>query len=620
MSRLQLKSESMVQQTLDGLYADAQRHIEGMPPGLCPVDVALTFLRISQTQSCGKCVPCRVGLGQLANLLKDVVNGKATMRTLDIIKETAAAVIDSADCAIGREGARLVLKSVEGFREDYENHIRHNHCISKRQSPVPCVSLCPASVDVPGYVALIHEGRYDDAVKLIRKDNPLPAACAYVCEHPCEKRCRRQLIDAPVNIRGLKRFAVDHAGDVAHPAAAAPTGRKVAIIGGGPSGLTAAYYLTLMGHAVTIFEAHEKLGGMVRYGIPEYRFPRDIYDKEIEGIIGLGIEARCGVKIGRDISLSELSRDYDAVYAAIGAQSGIKLGIPGEEAQGVISAVELLGGIGDGVKPDFTGKRVVVVGGGNVAMDATRTSLRLGASKVTCVYRRRLEDMTALPEEVEGAMAEGAIMKTLYAPAAVKVEDGAATALIAKPQIIGEFDRAGRPRPVPADLPEEEIAADIIIMAVGQSIESEDFEEAGIKVVRGRIAAGLDTAVAAAKECDMPGVDVNKFFSGGDCVTGPSTAIKAIAAGKVAAAQIDEFLGFDHEISVDVDIPAPTLREKHPRGRINTTGRDADECAHDFEDIECGMTCEGADAESSRCLRCDYFGYGIFRGGRQRKW
>ena len=476
---------------------------------------------------------------------------------------------------------------------------------------MPCVALCPAGVDVPGYMALVGEGRCADAVRLIRKDNPFPVSCAYICEHPCEARCRRNMIDDAINIRGLKRFAVDNAGDVPQPACAPSTGKKVAVIGGGPSGLSCAYYLALMGHKVTVYEERSKLGGMLRYGIPNYRFPRHLLDAEIESILSLGIEAHTGITVGVDIWVQELQKEYDCLYIAIGAHQDKKVGIPGEDSRNVMSAVEMLRSIGDDVMPDFTGKRVVVIGGGNVAMDVTRSSIRLGAEKVTCVYRRRVEDMTALPDEVTGAMAEGAEIAALMAPVRIEAdEDGSAAALWVQPQIIGEADKSGRPRPNKADLPEVRIPADIIVVAIGQGIEIQGFEQAGVPIKRGTFVAGLSGQVG----------DMDNLFAGGDCVTGPATAIRAIAAGKVAAANIDEHLGFHHEIKVDVDIPGPRLNNRAPHGRINTTEREACQRRCDFEDIECGLTEEGARTEASRCLRCDHYGYGIFRGGRNEKW
>ena len=611
MSRLDIMTPSRSQTVIDGLYRDVERRIASSPPGLCPVDLALSFLRLCHAQTCGKCVPCRIGLGQLATLLEQVLNGEATMETLSIIERTARVIYNSADCAIGRDAARLVSDGLAGFRDDYEEHILHHRCLGGMQNPVPCVALCPAGVDIPGYVALVKNRRYADAVKLIRKDNPFPSACAYICEHPCEARCRRRMIDDAINIRGLKRYAVDHAGDVPNPQNAQPTGKTVAVIGGGPGGLSAAYYLSLMGHKVTVFEQRSKLGGMLRYGIPSYRFPREILDKEIESILSTGIEVKTGITVGSDVSFDELKNKYDALYIAIGAHTDKKTGIEGENSEGVMSAVEMLRAIGDDSLPDFTGKEIVVIGGGNVAMDVCRSSVRLGARKVSCVYRRRQADMTALPEEVEGAIAEGVELVTLAAPVRIEAdENGRATALWAQPQIIGTIDAAGRPRPEKAARDEIRIPADIVIVAIGQGIETHGFEQSKISIKRGTF-----IAEASGQIDNMDGV-----FAGGDCVTGPATVIRAIAAGKVAAANIDEYLGFHHEISVDVVVPDPQLSSNPPHGRINTTERQACERKNDFTCIECGMTDEEANAESSRCLRCDHFGYGIFRGGRKSTW
>ena len=611
MSRLDIKSPSRAETVVENLYRDMERRIAASPPGLCPVDMALSFLRLCHAQSCGKCVPCRIGLGQLAMLLEQVLSGTATMNTLVTIEKTARSIVNTADCAIGRDAARLVLDGLEGFRDDYEEHILHQRCLAGLKYPVPCVALCPAGVDIPGYMALVGENRCADAVRLIRKDNPFPTACAYICEHPCEARCRRNMIDDAINIRGLKRYAVDHAGDVPQPECAPATGKTVAIVGGGPSGLSCAYYLALMGHKVTVFEEAKQLGGMLRYGIPSYRFPRHLLDAEIASILSLGIEVHTGVTVGKDLWLEELQKQYDCLYIAIGAHQDKKTGIPGEDSKNVMPAVEMLKAIGDDVMPDFTGKKVVVIGGGNVAMDVTRSSIRLGAETVTCVYRRRIADMTALPDEVTGAMAEGAEIMSLAAPVRIEAdENGVAKALWVQPQLIGEADKAGRPRPHDAALEQVRLEADIIVVAIGQGIEISGFDAAGVPIKRGAFVAGLSGQVG----------DMDNVFAGGDCVTGPATAIRAIAAGKVAAANIDEHLGYHHEITVDVDIPAPKLNNRPPHGRINTTEREARLRKCDFEDIECGLTHEGAVTEASRCLRCDHFGYGVFKGGRVDKW
>ena len=612
MSRLSIITQNKAQATVEELYKDLERRISASPPGLCPVDLASSFLKLCHAQSCGKCVPCRVGLGQLQKLMEQVLDGQTDLSVIDLIEKTARNIFYSADCAIGYEAARMVLKGIRGFRDDFEEHILRGRCKFELNQPVPCVSQCPAGVDIPGYVALVAEGRYGDAVRLIRKDNPLPAVCGLICEHPCEVRCRRTMVDDPVNIRGLKRFAVDHAGDVPLPVPAVATGKKVAVIGGGPGGISAAYYLTLMGHEVTIFEQRKKLGGMLRYGIPNYRLPREELDREINHLLSLGIHVKTEVTVGEDPNIADLREEYDAVYIAIGAHIDRKIGIEGEEAQGVISAVELLREIGDDEMPDFTGKEIVVIGGGNVAMDVARSAVRLGAKRVRIAYRRRRVDMTAMEEEIEGAIEEGCELLDLHAPLKIEVdENGRAAALWVQPQIIGPM-KHGRPIPMVSEKAPVRLACDIVIVAIGQGIESKEFEKQGIPVKRGVIEAMSWSGV---KTKDITGV-----FAGGDCVTGPATVIRAIAAGKVAAANIDEFLGYNHAISADVEIPRVRLDDNRSCARVNMKVRQASERIKDFELIEEGMTCEEACQEARRCIRCDHFGFGILKGGRIEKW
>ena len=406
-------------------------------------------------------------------------------------------------------------------------------------------------------------------------------------------------------------MAVDNAGNVPVPECGEATGKKVAIIGGGPGGLSAGYYLALMGHKVTIFEQRKQLGGMLRYGIPNYRLPRKKLDDEIASILSTGIEVRKNVSVGVDVTIEELHKEYDAMYISIGAHADKKMGIEGEDAkEGVTSAVEMLRVIGDDEMPDYTGKKVVVIGGGNVAMDVARSSVRLGAEKVSIVYRRRKADMTALEEEVEGAEAEGCDILELMSPVRIeKDEHDRAVGLWVQPQMISKI-RGGRPAPKTAQKAEVLIPCDLIVVAIGQGIETRYFEEHGVTVKRGTIEA-LDTSEIK---------DHKGIFAGGDCVTGPATVIRAIAAGKVAAANIDEYLGFHHIISCDVEIPEPRLSDREPCGRVELTEREACSRVCDFEGVENCMTEAEAKQESHRCLRCDHFGYGIFKGGRKEKW
>ena len=611
LSRLTIITKDKAQVTMESLYQDLERRIVASPPGLCTIDLTRSFIKMCLAQSCGKCVPCRVGLRQLARLFDDVLDGNATEETLDVIRLTAEGIYYSADCAIGYEAAKLVLKCIDGCEDDFRSHIERGFCSCNSNQPVACVKSCPAGVDIPGYIALVHEGRYADAVRLIRRDNPMPTTCAYICEHPCENRCKRTLIDAPVNIRGLKKMAVDNAGDVPVPACNEPTGKKVAIIGGGPGGLSAAYYLALMGHKVTIFEQRKQLGGMLRYGIPNYRLPRKKLDAEINAILSTGIEVKKNISVGTDITLEDINKEYNAVYISIGAHADKKIGIDGEDATtGVTSAVEMLRAIGDDEMPDYTGKRVVVIGGGNVAMDVARSSVRLGAEKVSIVYRRRVADMTALPDEISGAEAEGVEIKTLMAPSRIeKDEEGNVKGVWVTPQMISNI-KNGRASVKPTGEEDIFIPCQALIVAIGQDIEYQHFEEAGVPVQRGKINVEKFGGFE-----EMPGV-----FAGGDCATGPSTVISAIAAGKVIAANIDEYLGYHHEITADVEIPEPKLEDKPACGRVNLTEREAGERIKDFEGIENCMTSKEACQEAGRCLRCDHFGYGIFKGGRATKW
>lgn len=602
MSRLTILTKDKAQVTMESLYQDLERRIVASPPGLCPVDLTRSFIKMCLAQSCGKCVPCRVGLRQLARLFDNVLDGEANEETVENIKLTAEGIYYSADCAIGYEAAKLALKSVDGCIDDFESHIHNGFCSCNSNQPVACVKSCPAGVDIPGYIALVQQGRYADAVRLIRRDNPMPTTCAYICEHPCENRCKRTIIDAPVNIRGLKKMAVDNSGIVPVPECEAPTGKKVAIIGGGPGGLSAAYYLALMGHKVTIFEQRKQLGGMLRYGIPNYRFPRKKLDEEIDSILSTGIEVKKNISVGKDISFDDITKEYDATYISIGAHADKKIGIEGEDAKsGITSAVEMLRAIGDGDMPDYTGKKVIVIGGGNVAMDVARSSIRLGASKVSIVYRRRKADMTALEEEVEGAEAEGCDVLELMSPVRIKQdEEGNAIGLIVKPQMISRVSH-GRPAPKAAAKDEVLLESDLIVVAIGQGIETKSFEEHGIKVQRGVISA-LNTGNITPQDGEMS----EGVFAGGDCVTGPATVIKAIAAGKVAAANIDEYLGFNHEITCDVEIPYASNEDKVACGRVEVALRDAAERKNDFEPIEYGFSCEEACQEAGRCLRCDH--------------
>ena len=595
---------------MDDLHDALGRRLAVSSLAPCPVEFTAALVNLCSTQSCGKCTPCRVGLSALSDLLTDVLEGRADESTLNLIERTARTIYLSSDCAIGYEAGAMALTAICGFRDDFEHHIREHSCGFDREARVPCVSGCPAHVDIPGYISLVEAGRYADAVKVIRKNNPLPLVCGLVCEHPCEMHCRRGMVDDPMNILALKRFAVEHSDlNDYKPTVADSTGKRIAVIGGGPAGLSCAYYLTVMGHKVTIFEQRHHLGGMLRYGIPSYRLPRERLQAEIDWILSAGID----VELDHSVNGEELARlrdEFDAVYLAIGAHSDKKLGLPGEEAPGVESAVKMLRAIGDDELPDLSGQRVCVIGGGNVAMDVARSAVRCGAEKVSIVYRRRICDMTAQDAEIAGAQAEGCEVLELTAPLAIETgEDGRVSGLRVQPQIIGE-PRRGRPAPRAAATPERVIPCERVFVAIGQDIDSKPFEDMGIACKWGCVVTDSDGAV--------PNFD--GLFSGGDCQTGPATVIRAINAGRVASANIDRYLGFDHKIKLDVELPTVQFKGKHECGRCELGEREAGERIHDWNLVEQGLTEEEARQEASRCLRCDHFGFGAFRGGRNLEW
>ncbi len=587
------------------LYADVVRRAGSSPFGSCPVELTAAFIRLCLAQSCGKCVPCRVGLDRLAGIIERILAREAGEDELALLENLARSIYDSADCAIGFEAAKLVLDGMTAFRDDYLAHVRTGVCTTNFAS-VPCATGCPAHVNIPGYIACIGAGRYADAVRVIREDNPFPSVCGLICEHPCERYCRRNTVDDAINIRGLKRYAVEKSGSVPAPAPAPRNGKRVGIVGGGPAGLTAAYFLALKGFEVTVYEKRRSLGGMLRYGIPAYRLPDQNLDWDIDVILSTGVKVVYGQEVGKDIAFEGFRKQFDAVYISIGAHGAKKLRIEGENAKGVLSAVELLGAVGEGERPDFSGKRVVVVGGGNVAMDATRTSRRLGAKSVTCVYRRRVVDMTALPDEIAGAEAEGCEIVPLMAPVKVAVENDQVVGLVVKPQLPGAV-KDGRPAPVDAAEPETTIPCDIVVVAIGQDIDSKAFAEYGIEVKRGALVAN------AAGEVRKAGEKLAGVFTGGDCWSGPATVIRAIDAGKVAAENVAEFCGCNLPLAKTVEIPAAPAGQRLHWGRVNMTERPAAERAQDFDLMEKCLTDEEAQQECSRCLRCDHCGKGAFR-------
>ena len=410
-----LATKGNMNERIDVVLQKFRSRMTSYPPGMCPLVLYRSLLQISMNQSCGKCVPCRDGLVEADRLLSDILKGDADRETLTRLEGLCRMIARTADCAVGVAAANLVLDSLTEFADEYESHISRRTCAENVTQTVPCVTLCPAHVDVPGYVALVHAEDYAGAIRKIREKNPFPTACAMVCEHPCERKCRRRIIDDPINIRGLKKYAVDQvsADSVETPERNVDTGKSIAVIGGGPSGLTAAYFLSLMGHHVDVYDEHDKPGGMLRYGIPEYRLPKARLEEDIRAILSVGgIDMHCGTKVGRDLSFAEIREGHDAVYLGLGAQLGNRMPVDGVNGDNVIPAADFLQLVADGKAPDLTGKRVALIGGGNVAMDAARTAVRLNAVSVHAFTRKR-DDYTALQSEIEAAMQEGVRFRTL---------------------------------------------------------------------------------------------------------------------------------------------------------------------------------------------------------------
>ena len=506
-----------------------------------------------------------------------------------------------------------------------------NRCLN---CPRPaCMSGCPVNVKIPQFIARVREQDFKGAYHKILEDSSLPAICGRVCpqENQCEGKCVRGIKGEPVGIGRLERFVADWNRENADemPEKIATNGHRVAVIGSGPSGLACASDLAKLGYDVTVYEHFHKAGGVLAYGIPEFRLPKAIVQKEIDKLVAMGVNIVCDATIGKCMSIDELlGKDadhllgddkYEAVFIGSGAGLPKFQNIPGLSYCGVFSANEFLTRINlmhayderyD--TPLMPIHVTAVVGAGNVAMDAARCAKRLGAD-VTVVYRRGEEEIPARKEEFEHAKEEGINFHLLCNPVEILADDkGWVRGLKCIRMELGEPDEKGRRRPIEVPGSEFEMACDSVIMALGTSPNpllrkaTPDLEYSD----RGGIVVKDDT-VTTMKD----GV-----FAGGDAVSGPATVIRAIAAGKVAAANIDEYLGFRHEISCDVEIPDANLEDRTPCGRVNLTEREACQRVHDFEGVENCMTEKEARQEADRCLRCDHFGYGIFKGGRDTIW
>ncbi|UCG52664.1 MAG: FAD-dependent oxidoreductase [Candidatus Latescibacterota bacterium] len=460
----------------------------------------------------------------------------------------------------------------------------------------PCIAGCPGQVDIQGYIQLMHKGEYENAVRLLWQKNPMPAICGRVCYHPCTEACARGGIEESLNIPAIERFlgdwAIEH-GIKETPDAEAKTDANIAVVGGGPGGLSFAYFMAKEGYQVTVFEAKDELGGVLRYGIPEYRLPKDILDKEINRIIDLGITVKTGRDVGHDVPVEELGK-HTACFLAMGLQRSRKLGLDDEDAKGVMAGLTFLKGLNMG-SPEDLGKRAIVIGGGNTAMDVARSAIRLG-TEVEVVYRRTRNEMPAIEDEVEEAIAEGAKFTFLAAPVAVLTKNGRFTGIRAQKMELGEPDDSGRRRPVPVKGSEYEIMADSLLVAAGELSEAETFGNI-VKLSNGLIVTD-----------DVGQTSDEHIFAGGDIVTGAATVIEAIARGRKAAKYVHAKLSGvveeppnERQVITMSDINAAYFT---PTRQVATTHRPLEEMKNRFDEVKQGLEEGEVRQEIDRCMSC----------------
>ena len=576
-----------------------------MDNATCLVESARLFLECVHDESCGKCVPCRVGTKRMLDILERICEGEGREEDLATLEELGEGIRQTSLCALGQTAPNPVLSTIRYFRDEYLSHIVEKRCPAgacKKLAPAPCTHVCPANVNVPEYLALVGLGENQRAADLVRRRNPFAAVCGRVCTHPCEALCRRAELDDPVAVCRLKRVATDLSklADSIIPQLELPeTGKRVAVVGSGPAGLSAAYFLSLLGHSATVFEKLSVLGGMLRVGIPRFRLPESVLNEEIEFILSLGPEARTNVEIGKDIQLQELLAQYEAVFVSVGTHAEQKLGVENEGHKRVHDGVDFLRKTALGERPGL-GRRVAVIGGGNVAIDAARTAIRLG-SLVKVYYRRTREEMPAWEEDIEEAMEEGMDIEYLVSPKRFVTNNGALAGLELIRMELGTADATGRRRPLPVEGSEHLVEVDDVIVAVGQRPQLDWLTEEVPEVMKNGWPTVDPVSMAT---------PVERLYAGGDCVTGPDTVINAVGAGQKAACAIDKLLGGKGVLPANTDASVPRRRlveqeEEGPQRRAKMPMVSVEERRCTFEEVELGYGLEDAQREARRCLRCD---------------
>ena len=575
----------------------------------CMVDVARYFIEFTHSESCGKCIPCRTGLDQGLRMLKKITGGRGDESDLQDLEELAQMIKEMSLCGLGQTAPNPVLTTLRYFRREYEEHLRTHRCragVCEKLFLSPCENSCPLHMRIPQFLELTKRGQIAEAAEMIWLDNPLPGSTGRICQHPCESQCRRKTVDSPVNMREVHRFIADQVFNgpllaeiqkrlVEHRMA--PSGKSVAIVGGGPSGLSAAFYLSMFGHEVTIYEAREEAGGMLLYSLPQYRLPKELLRQELKVIESLGVKFRFNQKLGAGVSLDVLEAENDAVFLATGTWKAMAAGITGEESPSVWHAIHFLEQVAR-QEPTNIGKKVVVIGGGNAAVDSARTALRLGC-QVTIAYRRERQDMPAIAEEVIDAEAEGVKLMFLVAPQRVVSDKrNRVTGIELMRTKLGDFAIDGRRRPVSTG-ETNILPCDNIILAIGERPELEPLRRFGIHVREN------DTAAA-----DWITFETNRphVFAGGDLVSGASNVSSTMATGKEAARAIDAMLsGQDRFAQLLKDFEVPQVIPAEPEGGARNVSPELAVVQRkaDYAEVMLGLSKEKAVAESSRCLRCD---------------
>ena len=583
-----------------------------MDENTCMVDVAKFFLNFLRDESCGKCISCREGTQRMWEIVTDITEGKGKKGDLEFLEALAKATRDASMCGLGQTAGNPVLSTMRYFQEEYEDHIKYKKCpalVCKEIVSSPCQYICPIDQEASVYLALIAIGKFEEALNIIRKDNPLPTVCGRVCHHPCETVCTAAEMGEPIAIRALKRFIMDWAIEKGYQSPSEQKKQrkyKVAVIGAGPAGLAAGYYLNRKGYKVAVFESLPVPGGMLTVGIPEHRLPKKTLNFDIEHIIKSGVTIKTNKALGKDFSIDDLFKEgYRAIFIAIGAHKSMKLNIPGENANGVIHALDLLKTVNLGKKAEL-GENVGIVGGGNAAIDAARVAIRSkNCKKVTVLYRRTRKEMPAFEEEIDHAIEEGIDIQFLVTPIKILAENGKVIGVECIRMKLGDLDESGRRRPVPIKGSEFTLELDTLIPAIGERPDISFLtDKDNLKTSKWDTIDVDDETLLT----DREGV-----FAGGDIVTGPRTVVEAIAAGKLAAESIEKYLS-GKSLAREYKLSRPSLYVEP----VELTEEEIEQAERpkmpklpprarkkNFKEVELGLSEEKAIKEARRCLRCE---------------